>query len=235
MSSVPTDQSTLPPRPASALNDSELDSFHGRVAEHGRLRAVLESFAYIRPFGGMFGKSVPIYAESYWYAMGGLTILMFVFLTGTGVVLTLMGPYSWLTNPFGQFLKSFHYWSAQGFFFFALLHLFRVWATGSFSGRRIFNWWIGLVIFMLAMGENLFGLLARGDWESQFVSMHSDNMLFVQPFFFNLFSPGNFIADLAIHIAVLPVVIAALILAHVVLIRLHGMHEPLSSNGGRQK
>jgi hypothetical protein len=37
---------------------------------------------------------------------------------------------------------------------------------------------------MLAMGENLFGLLARGDWESLFVSMHSDDMLFVQPFFF---------------------------------------------------
>ena len=235
MSSLPTDQSTLPPRPAPVSTDSELDSFHGRVAEHGRLRAVLESFAYIRPFGGMFGKSVPLYAESYWYAMGGLTFLMFVFLTGTGVVLTLMGPYSWLTNPFGQFVKSFHYWSAQGFFFFALLHLFRVWATGSFSGRRIFNWWIGLVIFMLAMGENLFGLLARGDWESQFVSMHSDNMLFVQPFFFNLFSPGNFTADLAIHIAVLPVVIAALILAHIVLIRLHGMHEPISSQGGQQK
>jgi ubiquinol-cytochrome c reductase cytochrome b subunit len=82
---------------------------------------------------------------------------------------------------------------------------------------------------MLAMGENLFGLLARGDWESQFVSMHSDDMLFIQPFFFNLFSPGNFTADLAIHIAVLPVVIAALILAHVVLIRLHGMAEPISS------
>ena len=215
------------------ISDSPPDSFRARVAEHGQLKAVLESFAYIRPFGGMFGKSVPLCAESYWYAMGGVTILMFMFLTGSGVVLTLMGPYSWLTNPFGQFLKSFHYWSAQGFFFFSLLHLFRVWATGSFRGRRVFNWWIGLVIFMLAMGENLFGLLARGDWESQFVSMHSDNMLFVQPFFFNLFSPGNFTADLAIHIAVLPVAIAALVLAHVVLIRLYGMHEPLSSRDER--
>ena len=85
---------------------------------------------------------------------------------------------------------------------------------------------------MLAMGENLFGLLARGDWESQFVSMHSDDMLFVQPFFFHLFSPANFTADLAIHIAVMPVIIAALILAHIVLIRLHGMNPPLPSQDG---
>ncbi len=208
---------------------ADIDNFRTRIREHGRVRAVLESFAYIKPFGGMFGKIVPFYAESYWYAMGGLTFLMFSFLTGSGVILALLGPYWWLSNPFGQFLKSFHYWSAQAFFFFALLHLFRVWATGSFRGRRLFNWWIGLTIFMLAMGENLFGLLARGDWESQFVSMHSDDMLFIQPFFFNLFSPGNFTADLAIHVAVLPVVIAALILGHIVLVRIQGINRPLPS------
>ncbi len=214
---------------------TRLDSFKNRVAEHGLVKSVLESFAYIQPFGGMFGKIVPFYAESYWYAMGGLTFLMFVFLTGSGVILALLGPYWWLTYPVGQFLKSFHYWSAEGFFFFALLHLFRVWATGSFRGRRIFTWWTGLVIFMLAMGENLFGLLARGDWESQFVSMHSDDMLFVKPFFFNLFSPGNFTADLTIHIAVLPVVIFGLILAHIVLIRIHGVSKSLSNQNGESR
>lgn len=210
-------------------DESQLDTFKNRVAEHGYVRAVLESFAYIKPFGGLFGKIVPFYAESYWYAMGGLTFLMFLFLTGSGIALALLGPYWWLSNPIGLFLKSFHYWSAQGFFFFALLHLFRVWATGSYRGRRILNWWIGLTIFMLAMGENLFGLLARGDWESQFVSMHSDDMLFIQPFFFHLFSPANFTADLTIHIALLPVVIFALILAHIVLLRLQGLSKPLSA------
>lgn len=211
-------------------DESQLDTFKNRVAEHGYVRAVLESFAYVKPFGGMFGKIVPFYAESYWYAMGGLTFLMFLFLTGSGVVLAILGPYWWLSNPLGLFLKSFHYWSAQGFFFFALLHLFRVWATGSYRGRRILNWWIGLTIFMLAMGENLFGLLARGDWESQFVSMHSDDMLFIQPFFFHLFSPANFTADLTIHMALLPVIIFALILAHIVLLRLQGLSKPLSAD-----
>ena len=211
------------------VDEAQLDTFQHRVDEHGRVRAILESFAYIKPFGGMFGKIVPFYAESYWYAMGGLTFLMFVFLTFSGIILAWLGPYWWLTNPFGLFLKSFHYWSAQGFFFFALLHLFRVWATGSFRGRRILNWWIGLTIFMMAMGENLFGLLARGDWESQFVSMHSDDMLFVQPFFFNLFSTANFTADLTVHVAVIPVIMFGLILAHVVLIRLQGLSKPLSN------
>ncbi len=215
------------------------DSFRDRVAEHGRLRALLESFAYAPPFGGMFGKSVPFYAESYWYAMGGLTFLLFVFLVLSGILLAWLGPYWWLTQPFGRFLKSFHYWSAQGFFFFAILHAFRVWATGSFRGRRLLNWWIGLTVFMLAMGENLFGLLARGDWESQFVSMHSTDMLFVEPFFFHLFAPADFSADLLIHVAVIPVIMGALIFAHVLLVRLQGVSEPLgqpaSKNGAAEE
>jgi len=41
----------------------DIDSFRTRVREHGRWRAVLESFAYVRPFGGMFGKIVPLYAS----------------------------------------------------------------------------------------------------------------------------------------------------------------------------
>ncbi|MDQ2895515.1 MAG: cytochrome b N-terminal domain-containing protein [Actinomycetota bacterium] len=220
---------TQPAGEAQLDSEAQLDTFRARVAEHGRTRAILESFAYVKPFGGMFGKLVPLYAESYWYAMGGLAFLMFVLLTASGVVESLLGPYWWLTSSLGRFVKSFHYWSAEGFFFFALLHMFRVWATGSFRGRRIFNWWIGLSIFMLAMGENLFGILARGDWESQFVALHSDNMLFIQPFFFNLFSPGNFSADLTIHVALMPIVIAGLILGHIVLVRINGMNRPLPS------
>jgi quinol-cytochrome oxidoreductase complex cytochrome b subunit len=109
-----------------------LDSYRARAAEHGRLRATLESFAYTGPYRGMFKKAAPFYAESYWYCMGGITFLMFVYLTASGVLLAWLGPFWWLTNPVGQFLKATHYWSAQAFFFFLVLHLVRVWATGSY-------------------------------------------------------------------------------------------------------
>ena len=201
--------------------------YKARVAEHGRVRAVLESFAYLPPFAGGFNKSAPFYAESYWYCMGGITFLMFVYLTLTGIVLAWLGPFWWLTNSFGEFVKATHYWAAQAFFFFLVLHLIRVWATGSYRGRRVVNWVIGSSTLFLGLLENLFGLLARGDWESQFVAMHSDDMLFTQPFFFSLLGPGNFTADLAIHTAVIPVIMFALILAHLTLVRLQGIARPL--------
>ena len=206
---------------------TDQDSYKARVAEHGRLRSLLESFAYSGPYRAMFKRAAPFYAESYWYCMGGITFLMFVYLTVSGILLAWLGPFWWLTDPVGQFLKATHYWSAQAFFFFLVLHLVRVWATGSYRGRRWVNWLIGGTTLLLALGENLFGLLARGDWESQFVSMHSDDMLFIQPFFLNLFKPGDFTTDLAIHVAVIPVVMFGLILAHLTLVRLQGIARPL--------
>ncbi len=207
--------------------DEPANGFQDRVAEHGRTRAVLETFAYLPPWGALFKKSAPFYAESYWYCMGGITFLMFIYLTITGVMLAWLGPFWWLTNSVGQVIKATHYWSAQAFFFFLVLHLIRVWATGAYRGRRWLNWAIGTVVMLIGLGQNLFGILARGDWESQFVSMHSDNMLFVEPFFFRLVSPANFTTDFALHVVVIPVIMFALIFAHVTLVRVQGIARPL--------
>lgn len=206
------------------------DDWEHRVQEHGRVKSLLESFAYGRYFGGLFGKTVPLYAESYWYAMGGLTFTSLGFLLLSGVVLAAQKPYWWLTSPLGFFVKSFHYWSAQAFFFFMILHAVRVWATGSYRGRRVVNWWIGIVIFLVALAENFAGILARGDWESQFVAMHANDMLFYKPYFFHLINPANFGFDLMIHIAVIPAVLGGLVLAHIVFLRIHGISPPLEDD-----
>ena len=139
---------------------AEVHSYRARVAEHGRFRAVMESFAYLPPFGGLFKKTSPFYAESYWYCMGGITFLMFVYLTISGILLAWLGPFWWLTSPVGKALKGSHYWAAQAFFF-------------------------------------------------------------------HLFSPANFSADLAIHVAVIPVILFGLIMAHLTLVRLQGIARPL--------
>jgi len=123
-------------QPDTTDTTAEVHSYRAWVAAHGRFRAVMESFAYLPPFGAMFKKTSPFYAESYWYCMGGITFLMFIYLTISGVILTWLGPFWWLTNPVGKALKGTHYWSAQAFFFFLVLHLIRVWATGAFRGRR---------------------------------------------------------------------------------------------------
>src|SRR6266480_1339023 len=89
-----------------------MEGLRAWLAEHGRFRAVMESFAYLPPFGGMFKKTSPFYAESYWYCMGGITFLMFLYLTLSGILLAWLGPFWWLTSPVGKALKGSHYWAA---------------------------------------------------------------------------------------------------------------------------
>jgi hypothetical protein len=43
--------------PEATDTTSEVHGYRARVAEHGRFRAVMESFAYLPPFGGMFKKT----------------------------------------------------------------------------------------------------------------------------------------------------------------------------------
>ena len=93
-------------------------------------------------------------------------------------------------------------------------------------GKRWVNYVIGFVTLFLSLGENLFGLLARGDWESQFVAMHSDDMLFTVPFL-RLISPENFTSALIIHVALIPFVLVVLIGVHVTLVKLQGIARPL--------
>ena len=209
-----------------AHHESDPSNFGQRKLERGFWRACLESFAYIPPFNRMFGKTSPSYAESYWYCMGGLTFFSFLLLVSSGLVLTLYGPNWWSGTHAGFVTKSIHYWSAQAFFFFLFLHIIRVWLTGAYRGKRWVNYAIGFVTFFLSLGENLFGLLSRGDWESQFVAMHSDDMLFTVPLL-RIISPENFSSALIIHVALIPFVLVVLIGVHVTLVKLQGIARPL--------
>jgi ubiquinol-cytochrome c reductase cytochrome b subunit len=158
--------------------------------------------------------------------MGGLTGLSFLFLVITGVILTIFGPPWWLHTPMGVAVKSMHYWSAQAFFFFLFLHVVRVWLTGAYRGERWVNYAIGLTTLFLAFGENLFGVLARWDWESQFVAMHSNYMLFTLPLV-RLIAAENFTQVMLIHVAAIPFVLLVLIGVHITLVKLQGIARPL--------
>jgi hypothetical protein len=61
-------------------HEGEPFAWEERKKARGTWKAFAESFAYLPPFNRLFGKRAPSYAESYWYCMGGLTFLSFLFL-----------------------------------------------------------------------------------------------------------------------------------------------------------
>jgi quinol-cytochrome oxidoreductase complex cytochrome b subunit len=102
-------------------------------------------------------RSVPERSAKFGYTwcLGGLAVWMFVLEAVTGVLLmfhyvpTVSGAYLSVqdithTVPYGFFLRNLHYWCGQVMVVLVVLHMVRVFVTGSYGPPRRLNWLIGL-------------------------------------------------------------------------------------------
>ena len=51
-------------------------------------------------------------------------------------------------NPFGMLLRNMHRWAAHGMVIAVMLHMFRVFLTGSYKKPREFNWVLALYCWL---------------------------------------------------------------------------------------
>lgn len=108
------------------------------------------------------------------WAMGGITFLLFLILTVSGLLLmfyyhpnTLDAYFDMkdleFTVPFGLFLRNIHRWSAHLMVITVMLHMFRVFMTGSYKHPRQFNWVIGVQLLLLTLLLSFTGYLLPWD------------------------------------------------------------------------
>ncbi|MEO5929117.1 MAG: cytochrome b N-terminal domain-containing protein [Candidatus Kapaibacterium sp.] len=110
----------------------------------------------------------------YTWGMGGITFLLFIILTVTGVILMFyyrpVAEYAfddmkYLMNDvaYGPFIRNMHRWAAHGMVITVMLHMFRVFLTGSYKPPRQFNWAIGVVLLLLTFLLSFTGYLLPWD------------------------------------------------------------------------
>lgn len=110
----------------------------------------------------------------YSFCMGGITLLLFIILTVTGVLLMFYYVPSTerayqsmkdleFTVSFGLFLRNMHRWGAHAMVITVFLHMCRVFYTGSYKHPREFNWVIGVVLFLLTLFLSFSGYLLPWD------------------------------------------------------------------------
>lgn len=110
----------------------------------------------------------------YSFCMGGITLLLFIILTITGVLLMFYYVPSTerayqsmkdleFTVSFGLFLRNMHRWGAHAMVITVFLHMCRVFYTGSYKHPREFNWVIGVVLFLLTLFLSFSGYLLPWD------------------------------------------------------------------------
>ncbi|OGR92293.1 MAG: hypothetical protein A2992_06715 [Elusimicrobia bacterium RIFCSPLOWO2_01_FULL_59_12] len=111
---------------------------------------------------------------TYTFGLGGLSFFLFLVLTVTGVLLmfyyrpTVELAYRDMKDleyavSMGSFLRAMHRWSAHAMVLIVILHMARVFMTGSYKSPREFNWSVGVVLLTLTLLLSFTGYLLPWD------------------------------------------------------------------------
>lgn len=137
----------------------------------GRIRFVLASvLLHIRPAR----VSPTDYRFTTTFCLGGLTALMFVVLTVTGVYLmvyfrpSVPEAYHDIEDlmyavPAGAFMRNLHRWAAHGMVITVVLHMVRVFVARAYRPPREFNWLVGVGLLLLTLALSYTGYLLPWD------------------------------------------------------------------------
>ena len=168
----------------------------------------------------------PAYVASWVYVFGVASLAAFVIVIVSGFAIALGGPDWWHTNSVGHFFNSLHLWSVELFMALLVIHLWGKFWMAAWRGRRALTWITGVVAFLLSIVECFTGYLSQQNFDSQWIATNGKdafNEVGVGAFF-NLMNVGQM---LMWHIVLLPIVLIALIGAHVLLVRMRGVSHPL--------
>ena len=110
----------------------------------------------------------------YSWCMGGITFFLFLLLALTGVLLMFyyvpeehrafndMKDLRFMV-PFGVVLRNMHRWAAHGMVLAVMLHMMRVFYTGSYKAPRQFNWVVGVLLLLFTLLLSFTGYLLPWD------------------------------------------------------------------------
>jgi len=110
----------------------------------------------------------------YTWGLGGITFFLFLILTVTGVFLmfyyhpTKREAYNdmkYLMHdvPFGALVRNLHRWAAHLMVITVMIHMLRVFLTGSYKRPRQFNWVVGVLLLVLTLLMSFTGYLLPDD------------------------------------------------------------------------
>jgi len=167
----------------------------------------------------------PSYVASWIYVFGVLSLSALVVIIASGSILALKGPAWWHLTGVGHFFNSVHLWAVEIFFFVMVVHLWGKYWMAAWRGGRARVWMTGAVIFLVAIPCALTGYVSQQNFDSQWISTQAKDAMNAVGIgaFFNLLDFGQMYSW---HILLLPTAVVAIVIAHVLLVRKHGVVPP---------
>lgn len=142
------------------------------------------------------------------------------------------------TAPLGSIVRGVHFWTGNLVVILVLLHMARVFASGSYKRPREFNWLVGLVLLTITIGFAFMGSVLKWDQEAFEALGHNTEIGDLLGTIGGWFSPEfahstSILVRLYIaHVAILPFALILVLVVHLFQIRTHGI-SPLPSDHDR--
>jgi Cytochrome b(N-terminal)/b6/petB len=180
----------------------------------------------VLPPGKLLPDRQPAYVRSWVYVFGVATLAALGVAIVSGFAIALGGPDWWHYNPVGHFFNSLHLWSVELFMAFMVIHLWGKFWMAAWRGRRALTWITGVVAFGASVVECFTGYLSQQNFDSQWIATNGKDA-------FNAVGAGSFwnVMDfgqqLLWHVVLIPIVLVALVGAHILLVRMRGVSHPL--------
>src|SRR5215472_11356300 len=184
------------------------------------------------PPGKLLPDRQPAYVASWVYVFGVASLAALGVAIVSGFALALGGVDWWHTNPVGHFFNSLHLWSVELFMALLVIHLWGKFWMAAWRGRRAMTWITGVIAFGASIVTAFTGYLSQQNFDSQWISTSAKdafNSVGVGAFF----NPMNFGQMFMWHIVLMPLLLIAIVGAHILLVRVRGVSHPLPEKRAR--
>ena len=184
---------------------------------------------------------------NFWYFFGSLALLVLVMQIVTGIFLTMnykpdanlaFGSVEYIMRDVygGWIIRYMHSTGASAFFIVVYLHMFRGLMYGSFKQPRELVWIFGMLIYLALMAEAFMGYLLPWGQMSYWGAQVIVNLFNAIPVIGNdlsLWIRGDFVISdatlnrfFAFHVIAVPLVLLALVVAHIIALHEVGSNNP---------
>ncbi len=185
--------------------------------------------------------------KGWWYIFGNAALVVFVLQVLTGIALVTMyvptperayQSVLYITEEawFGWILRALHFFGASAMVVLVVVHVARVFLTGSYKFPREMTWITGVVLGVLVLAMAFTGQLLRWDdaglWGVSVAAHFVERVPWIGPALADLVLGGDTVGGVtlsrffAFHAFILPGLIALIVGLHVFLVAHHGISEP---------
>ncbi|QDU09994.1 cytochrome b N-terminal domain-containing protein [Gimesia aquarii] len=182
----------------------------------------------------------------WWYIFGSATLCAFIVQVVTGIGLAMSyvpggedtyESLKYITDvaPLGSLVRGMHYYGASAMVMLAVIHMVQVFMHATYKYPREMNWMSGVVLLFVVLGMAFTGQLLRWDangvWSVTVAAEMAGRTPYIGPTLAHFMLGGETVGGstitrfFAMHVFIMPAIIIAGIVLHMLLIMRHGISE----------